>query len=411
MARPSTVVLAAMLLTPLVASLVYLDTSDQGPLAEPVVEVVSPTPVVAAPVTVVAQPVVAVQPVVQPIVPVQPVVQPIAPVQPEPPVQPEAEEDEEEEEDDEPAVNPDGSPMDTDPVLAGIEALLLHEGQLVVVTSPDLSWAKGSPKVTPIDSGFEVRRSVELTRLPAPLPSLVGGRFVVYAADGSSCTAAVTGLSIYGEETSQEYADDGRSRPTRSEAREKASELRSYAHVLEASLDGAPACTGLWARGADLPAPSRFVRQADDASLGQRVRALFVTQPAFLALQTERNAAVAEMDAESRSAEPSWAAYLDKSFSYVRWNEIDGPRSFITAQFDNDDGCGGFNVSAAVIFELVGEELKLHAARGFIDPLALMDIDRDGKLEAITRDGLKLETRGDRSLKRSYAFPATFCPC
>jgi hypothetical protein len=60
---------------------------------------------------------------------------------------------------------------------------------------------------------------------------------------------------------------------------------------------------------------------------------------------------------------------------------------------------------------VVGEALKLHAARGFIDPLALMDIDRDGKLEAITRDGLKLETRGDRSLKRSYAFPATFCPC
>ena len=361
-----------------------------------------------APVTVVAQPVMPAQPVA----PVQPVAQPVVPVQPEPPAEVEEDEDDEEDdEDDGPPVNPDGSPIDTDPVLAGIEALLLHEGQLVTVTSPDLSWAKGSPKVTPIDAGFEVRRAVELARLPASLQSIVGGRFVLYAADGSTCTAEATGLSIYGEETSQEYADDGRSRPTRSEAREKASELRSYAHVLEAKLNAAEACTGLWARGADLPAPGRFVRQADDAALGQRVRALFETQAAFITLQTSRNEEVAEMNEEYRSTVPSWAVYLDKSFSYERWNEIDGPRSFITAQFDIDEGCGGFIASAAVIFELVGDELKLHHQRGFINPVALLDIDRDGKLEAITRDGRRIETRGAKSLARRYDFPSSFCPC
>lgn len=405
MARSSstTVVLAAVLLIPLAASLAYHQLN--APTEAVTVAVSSPAPVLAAPATVVAQPPVA--PVSEPVAakPVEPVVQPVA-AEPVEPVQPVVAAEPVEPVEPIVAAGDEGAPK-----FAGREALLLHDGQLVVVTNPDLAWAKGRGTATPIDDGFKVRRPVDPTKLPEPVQAVVGGSFALYSADGSSCVATATGLSIYGQETDQSYADEGERMPSRSRARELADELASYAHVVEARLSAPSGCTGIWARSADLPAPIVFARQSDDGRLRVRVRTLLASRPGVLAIENEHRDYLAQMDEEFRRDEEPWEILLDKSFSFERWDEVGGPRSFITAQFSTDDGCGGFSAESAAIFELVGDELVLHSDDGFMDPSALMDIDRDGKLEAVSHNGEALWTRGDGSLARDYSFPATFCPC
>jgi hypothetical protein len=63
------------------------------------------------------------------------------------------------------------------------------------------------------------------------------------------------------------------------------------------------------------------------------------------------------------------------------------------------------------LFELSGDVLTPHADPGFLDPIAVMDVDRDGHLEAVTGDATKLETRGPKPLAFSYSFLSVFCPC
>ena len=150
----TTVVFAAILLTPLVASLGYLalDPATEVPAAT-----VAPTPASVAPAAVAAPAPVVPAPaeftkVIEPVAPVEPA----AAVEPAVPVEPVA------------AVEPDQK--EARPVLATGEALLMHADELVLATTPSLSWGKGPMKVDPIDSGYAVHREVALERLPASLP-------------------------------------------------------------------------------------------------------------------------------------------------------------------------------------------------------------------------------------------------
>ena len=393
----TTVVFAAILLTPLVASLGYLalDPATEVPAATvaPTPASVAPAaPAIAAPTPVVPAPAEFTK-VIEPVAPVEPA----AAVEPAVPVEPVA------------AVEPDQK--EARPVLATGEALLMHADELVLATTPSLSWGKGPMKVDPIDSGYAVHREVALERLPASLQAVIGARYHLYSAEGGICDAQVTGVSLFGEERGQ-YFTESEEKPTRADMREMAGKLDNGAYVLQARLAAPDGCTPVWARSADLPPPIVFARGIDDPSLRPRVLEHMKTLRGLRSMSAERRAYLRDLDAEERRKQPSWAAFLDAQLKLVRWDEIGGTRGFVTAQITHDDGCGGFNPDpVTMLFELSGDTLTPHADPGFLDPIALMDVDRDGHLEAVTGDATTLETRGPKPLAFDYSFVSVFCPC
>ena len=70
-----------------------------------------------------------------------------------------------------------------------IAGLLIHDRQLVLATAPALTWSKGQLRDHKLSGGVAVSKRVDATRLPAPLRALADARVIVYAADGSTCTA------------------------------------------------------------------------------------------------------------------------------------------------------------------------------------------------------------------------------
>lgn len=380
MAR-TTVVLAALLLVPLAASLAHFalspapEAADVGRVAAPVAPVVATAEPAAAP-----APTKAAEPTAQP-----------APAPTPAPV----------------------GPPEALPSFASPEALLLHDGALVLAAAPSLEWGAGPTTVTPISYGFTVRRAVEAAKLPAAVRAADGARYTLYSADGRACEATAAGLSLFGEETGQHFEpgedDDGERQPP--DVAAAAQELANSAYVLEARLSAAGECAGVWARRADLPAPTVFARAADDPSLTRRVLARLGGAPAIEQLKGERRRWLREQGAEARRGAAPWERFLKDNLAVARWDEVGGDRSFVTAQIKHDEGCGGFFAETALLFELSGDRLTLRPEAGFLDPVALIDADRDGHLEAVTAGGRSLVTRGSDALRFEYSFPAVFCPC
>lgn len=380
----TTAVLATILLAPLAASLAYGSLfRPEAPSVEVAAEAVAPAPVV--PVVAAAR-------------------APEAAGAPEvaPALAPEMEEEEEEEE-----AAAEG------PTVMTSAALLFHDRALVAATHPDLGWGQGSLKTKGIEYGYSVRRGVDVTRVPEALRAMVGQRFVVHAADGATCVASATGLSLYGEETSQAYDPDEGSVPTRAELKQLGADLGTHAFVVEAKLDAR--CEGVWARRADLPAPIVFRKQADDPALAARVRALVEGHPRLQTIKKGYEEYLAGFSAEERAGWDTWEKIVDRHLRSSRWDELGGSRSFINVQLTYDGGCGGPEVfmdgPTTLMLSLEGEALTVLEGEGFLDPMTVMDVDSDGILEAVTHDGRSLETRGSPGLASGYDFPAVFCPC
>ena len=70
-----------------------------------------------------------------------------------------------------------------------------------------------------------------------------------------------------------------------------------------------------------------------------------------------------------------------------------------------------FTDEVALMFTIAGDTLQPHADGGFLGPNAVMDLERDGHLEAVTTSGQAIETRGPATGHQSYEFPYNGCRC
>lgn len=289
-------------------------------------------------------------------------------------------------------------------------AVLLHGRQLVLATLPDMTWSTGQPTIKRHADGFTVAYDLARAVVPPGLQAQAGARFTVYAGDGSSCQAEAGTLAIHSQMDGVFAFDEAA--PTRAELRETASAMNPEDHVVQAALRGDRRCTGVWARRADLPAPIVFARAKVTARERAEVRGLLDAHPAVVALHAEYAEYHAAMPAEDAAA-AGWPAFLDRTLELAAWTEIGGDRRYITAQVGSEeDGCGGFGERAAAVFLRDGAALVAQPGPGFLDPLAVMDIDRDGVLEAVTEGGRSLESRAEPSaLTRRYEFPYLGCGC
>jgi hypothetical protein len=316
----------------------------------------------------------------------------------------------------EPPTEPVHQPEGMRPAGAG---MLVYEGQVVLTTKPDVAWARGKLRSPEVDYGVVATRSADPARLPEDLRALADARLVLYRADGGTCTAG-TGpdlLKIYGRQDGELFypeAEDGQ--PTAAELLAARKEVFAEAQLLLARLrpaTGGPRCDGLWARRADLPAPAVFAPNTDDDdALRAQVLAQIAGQPAVIALAARYEAHRAELTGLDADIQP-WSTFMTDTVQVSRWDEVGGARSYVNVIVgDGGESCSDlFPDQTTVLFAREGGELVAQADSGFLAPLALMDLERDGHLEAVTEGGNRIESSGPAGDVQQFTIPYHGCPC
>jgi hypothetical protein len=303
-------------------------------------------------------------------------------------------------------------------------ALLIHKRQLLLSTAGEQAWTRGKMRAHPVEDGLAVSKAVDPTRLPAELQPLVDARFIVHAADGSSCTANAGALSLYAEENGDmdydyiEADENGETRPpSAAELLAARKGIFEDAHLVFARLTGNARCNGLWARRADLPAPTVFAAVTLDelatAALHKQVLEILENQPAIVELHAAFDAYVAEYQRNyDEPAELTWAEVL-ASLQISRWDGLGGSRKLLNVELGlGDQGCGDyFTDASALMFTIEGDTLQPHPDGGFLGPDTIMDLERDGHFEAVTAVGRTIETRGPATAHQAYDFPYNGCRC
>ena len=292
--------------------------------------------------------------------------------------------------------------------------MLLYDHQLVLATAPDLTWSKGQLRDHKLEWAVAVSKRVDTTRLPDPLRALADARVIVYAADGSTCTATTRpdGLTIHGRQDGElAYPDEGHDEVTPAQQQAVREQVFAEAQLLRARLhrDG-ERCDGVWARAAALPAPAVFAaRDDEDPALRERVLAALAPSPRLEALARSYR----HHNDESGAEQPEWPVYLRDTLQVTRWDELGGARSYLNVVVgDGGEACSGlFSDQLAVLFAVTDDGLVLLDQPGFIHPLAIMDLERDGQLEAVTEGGMHLESRGLPGTVQRFEIPYHGCPC
>jgi len=402
----ATLTYATILIAPLAATIGYFALT---PVSTPTPAITDPAPIVAAPVV---APPIATTPVVTAPVIAPPIAAPLAA----------------------PVVQP--GPLTATPTIVSGPggAVIMYEHQLALSTDGELDWTTGEVRSNG-PSGIAASKAVDTTLLPDPLKPLVGAAFNLYSADGRQCTANTGAFSLYGRlDREPEFGDDGDPRPpTTDEIKGLAGSILESAELLLAGLTD-DTCDGVWARRADFTPPTVFGLVALDkpsrAALQPRLLALLEAHPniaglrnAYKAHRRDKIKANKESaaydkahpdevnpDAAPRQTPPAWDEFLRTSLTLTRWDEVGGARKLLNVVVGRDgDMCQVFVDKAAAIFTLEGEGLQVMPGPGFLGPRAIMDVERDGKLEAVVSHGT-LETRGPNSFP-SFNFDPYECPC
>lgn len=306
-----------------------------------------------------------------------------------------------------------------EPMPLGGAGMLVHDRQLVLSTAPDLTWSKGQIKAYFGEDGVTASKAVDPRRLPAELQAVADARVVFYDGHGNTCSATTSPnlLRIYGRQDGEVvYPEEGSDEVTPAQRREVQQQVFAEAQLLLARplppIGDSERCNGLWARRADLPAPAVFGRSRRDPDVTAEILAKIDEQPTVRALAAEYADYRAERQAYDDGV-PTWHDFRKASMTVDRWDEIGGPRSFVNVVIgDGGEACSDmFSSRVAVLFALEEGKLVPQADAGFIDPVALMDLERDGHLEAVTEGAYKLESRGPAGVLQSFDFPYHGCPC
>lgn len=293
--------------------------------------------------------------------------------------------------------------------------MLVYEGKLVLTTKPDVAWAHGKLRSPDVDFGIVATRAVDRARLPEDLQTVADARVVLYRADGGTCTAQTTPsqLQIYGRQDGDViFPEAENGEPSPAELLEARKEVFAEAQLLLSRLSPAR-CDGLWARRADLPAPAVFAERtvADDA-LAQQVQAAIAGLPDVLAVAAEYETYRGEHKALGDDVAP-WSTFLKETTQVTRWDEIGGTRSYLNVIVgDGGEACSDdFWGRTALLLAIEGDRLVPQDQAGFLHPLALMDLERDGQLEAVTAGGDTLASNGPAGDVQSFTIPYHGCPC
>ncbi|PCC70400.1 hypothetical protein SAMN02745121_07932 [Nannocystis exedens] len=313
------------------------------------------------------------------------------------------------------------------------EAMLVRKDALVLDTHADLRWASGRAVIKAEPSHLLATRAVRWDSLPERLRGLAEATMIVHAADGSTCVAGVGEPRLHLEQIGDVFHSiDADGIESFAPPTDKAV-LRDMVKTQFAEADdllllarhrsaaGRP-CEGLWARRADLPPATVFGRRdagpAEAAALKAEVAAVVRAQPEFAVLAGEYAEYLAPMDTERRADLPAWDDFVAANLKTVAWHEIGGSRQIVSVELQLIDrmACSDeFGGSLALLLERRDGQLVRLGQPGWLGLAALMDLEGDGVLEAVTDDGFEtvLRTHDPNGVERrdGYSVPYIGCPC
>lgn len=313
------------------------------------------------------------------------------------------------------------------------QLMLVDDKDLVLHTKPGLTWSSGKVNVVARSAQLIAWQRAVLEQLPAPIRAVAGSTVTVYDGDGSACVAEVGALRVESEQTGEVYLgmepvegeefDSAEPPKDRAAVRKYAEEGLKDEHsrlllARQKAQDGKP-CTGVWARRADLPAPAVFGRrelvEGDAKALTAKALEAVRAQPEYARVEAAYAERVKEYGPDAQLL--PWLEFVDRYFTATRWDEVGGPRRFVSVQLDETyEGCGDyFEGTIALLFELQGDALVRLQQPGWLHLTALMDVDRDGVLEGVTSFDLghKIEAAGPNAsvLRDEYWENYVGCRC
>lgn len=332
-----------------------------------------------------------------------------------------------------PAPNVEAAPADDD----RIRFAFVNGAGLVLTTAADRAWGQGRLREHAGPGQFRAAKSADVAKLPAAHVAQRGRSFDVYGPDGKVCTARLGELSVlaqhdgpslfdvfHGSREEREWDPEaGDEDPFEAFEREVHSDKEIRAKVwasldpdanrpwLVAPLVSDTSCAGgLWARDAELPAPTVLhVADAPTSITAQRLAAF--ESSAELADTKARYAEwEREISEDQRDSLATWDAVAAAHPASVReWHDQSSTPRLVELEFgEAPEGCGDYGDTSITAVDLVtdgGFERTSHST----GPLAVFDADLDGQFELLYGTTLVSETealRGDTS-----RFEVFYCPC
>lgn len=318
-----------------------------------------------------------------------------------------------------------------------IRFAFVNDAGLVLTTEADRAWGQGRLREHAGPGQFRAAKVADVAKLPAAHVAQRGRSFDVYGVDGKVCTARLGELSVlaqhdgpslfdvfHGSRDEQEWdPDGGEEDPYEAFEREVHSDKEIRAKVwaaldpeenrpwLVAPLVSDTSCAGgLWARDAELPAPTLLhVADAPTPITAQRIAA-FETSAELADTQAQYAKWERELTEEQRESLPTWDTIAAALPATVReWHDQSGTARIVELEFGQaPEGCGDYGSTSITAVDLVsagGFERTSHST----GPLAVFDADLDGKFELLYGTSLVSETE---ALEGSTArFEVFYCPC
>jgi hypothetical protein len=316
---------------------------------------------------------------------------------------------------------------------------VIHDGgvRLILSAAPEESWSQGDPEVLALDEPVLVSRALAVESIPAEKLAWAGKHVTLMGAKGEVCRGTVESLAMLGRVAphfgtlarwrGEREGDDTDDEPLPS-AREIADEAWSEAAdglVLTGVVRSSGDCTGaLWAQPSSERAP--VVAAAEEADSAMKASALEQLRalPEYAEIQAqyleEMDRRDAEVDAESDANEPPPAPHAAR-WEDGRDEELDvrvmrhPSGTLVWASLAVEGGCGEFNGAMGVVFS-VGPRGQLSLVSDpdvtlGVRPEAAADIDGDGRVELLLREGTVRQENGFFTEEESFEVLSHDCPC
>jgi hypothetical protein len=286
---------------------------------------------------------------------------------------------------------------------------------IVLATTIDERWIDGPPRFRGRPNDEEhyaiLDRNVAIAQLPPEVLAAVGRRMRVYSADGEVCTARIGMPQLVGELWGDLY-EFGPEESQGMSPEQQSWEVSRRTLVAPLATDG-ECGSPQWARDAALPAPAVFTRT--DGHVPKTARKALLADPGVRDYARDMRQAFEEVrDADETTPIPT---LMQRSVGQ-RWQDARGHEVF-TLTFTGDEfgGCGGFEVAWSAFVPTDGGGVTAIDRAGD-DVLAVVDLDRDGRVEVLTTTWMGptrlVEIGGADALEERASLgdvPFFGCPC
>lgn len=278
--------------------------------------------------------------------------------------------------------------------------------ELVIARDAKDEWAIGAPKVV-AKQPMTTRR--DATGLPAELSAWKGKKVELFGNAGVSCQGTVSGLSVVGRVVPHfgtvnrwngtgDSAGEPKPAPeiVAQEAwdlsgRESGSQESGRLVVADVKTDSGD-CTGaIWGRVIAAGASKTPMASAKPASA--ETKALMLTELRKTKAYTETQARyVSEKEPKDP---PKWEDFDPNVTALTFEHETLG--TVVSISIHAGAGCGSFGGSISAVWEKKGSTLRplRDASTDEIAPLSAGDVDGDGKIDLLEREGI-LRSKGDK---------------